>query len=144
MTSSSESCATTVIVIDASVLTPLLIDDGAQGTRARSRVAGEALAAPALVDLEVVSVVRGLVRGGYATPERAASAIEDLAGIAIERCDHRRLVERCWQLRNNVTPYDAACIALAEALDVTLVTADARLARATGPRCAIELLDVSN
>ena len=132
-----------MIVVDASVLTVALVDDGVDGDRARSRLRGERLAAPELVDLEVLSVLRGLVRSGQVLPRRASLAIDDLQAMPIERVPHRRLLERCWELRDNITPYDAAYVALAEALEVSLVTGDARLARSTGPRCRIEVLTVS-
>lgn len=132
-----------MIVVDAGVLTVALVDDGVDGDRARSRLRGERLAAPELVDLEVLSVLRGLVRSGQVLPRRASLAIDDLQAMPIERAPHHRLLERCWELRDNITPYDAAYVALAEALEVPLVTGDARLARSTGPRCRIEVLTVS-
>ena len=132
-----------MIVVDAGVLTVALVDDGVDGDRARSRLRGERLAAPELVDLEVLSVLRGLVRSGQVLPRRASLAIDDLQAMPIERAPHHRLLEGCWELRDNITSYDAAYVALAEALEVPLVTGDARLARSTGPRCRIEVLTVS-
>ncbi len=67
-------------------------------------------------------------------------ALTDLADLPMARVSHRPLLRRCWELRDNLTVYDAAYVALAESLDATLVTADARLARAPGVRCAVELL----
>ena len=96
--------------------------------------------APALIDLEVVSVWRGLARGGRLDARRARLALEDLRALPLQRVDHTRLMERCWELRDNLTVYDAAYVALAEALGATLLTGDARLSKATGPRCAIEVL----
>ena len=132
-----------MIVVDASVLTVALVDDGVDGDRARSRLRGERLAAPELVDLEVLSVLRGLVRSGQVLPRRASLAIDDLQAMPIERAPHHRLLEGCWELRDNITSYDAAYVALAEALEVPLVRGDARLARSTGPHCRIEVLRVS-
>ncbi|WP_147917446.1 type II toxin-antitoxin system VapC family toxin [Ruania zhangjianzhongii] len=129
-----------MIVVDASVLAPVLADDGPDGRVARARLAGEQLAAPEVIDLEVVSVVRGLAIAGKLGAARADHAIEALAALPIARASHRHLTRRCWELHHNLTPYDAAYVALAEALEVPLVTADARLARASGPQCAIELL----
>lgn len=129
-----------MIVVDASVLAPALADDGADGEVARARLRGEALAAPDLIDLEVPSVLRRMVRGGLVPVRRAELALADLLALPLRRIPHRGLATRCWNLRENMTVYDAAYVALAEQLDAVLVTADGPLSRATGPRCAIELL----
>jgi predicted nucleic acid-binding protein len=129
-----------VLVIDASVLAVALIDDGQDGDVLRDRLRGQTLAAPSLIDLEVVSVWRGLARGGHLDARRADLALDDLEAIPIQRVDHSALLQRCWQLRDNLTIYDAAYVALAEALHVTLLTGDQRLARATGPNCPIEVI----
>ncbi len=129
-----------MLVIDASVLAVALLDDGPDGDQVRDRLRGQSLAAPSLVDLEVVSVWRGLARGGKLDPRRARLALDDLQAMPIQRVDHTPLVERCWELRDNLTVYDAAYVALAEALQVTLLTADTRLARAPGLRCPIEVV----
>jgi predicted nucleic acid-binding protein len=132
-----------VIVVDASVVAVALGDDGADGERARVRLTDEALAAPELVDLEAVSVWRRHVAAKLMTARRAALAVSDLENLPLQRSPHRPLLERIWELRHGVTPYDAAYIALAEVLDVVLVTADARLARAPGIRCQIEAISGS-
>jgi predicted nucleic acid-binding protein len=129
-----------VIVVDASVLATALGDDGTDGDQARARLRGERLTAPGLIDLEVLSVWRRQVRNGAMDSRRAALALADLAALPLRRAPHRPLVARCWELRDNLTIYDASYVALAEVLDVTLLTADGRLARATGPRCIIEVL----
>jgi predicted nucleic acid-binding protein len=129
-----------VIVVDASVLVPGLVDDGRDGDAARVRLRGEVLAAPELVDLEVASVLRRLVLAGSLPLRHADLALADLVELPLQRAAHRSLLARCWQLRSNVTVYDAAYIALAEALGALLVTADARLAAAPGLRCDVELL----
>jgi predicted nucleic acid-binding protein len=129
-----------VIVVDASVLATCLGDDGPDGDRARARLRGERLTAPELVDLEVVSVWRRQVRAGAMDDRRAALALADLEALPLRRTPHRPLLARCWELRDNLTIYDAAYVAVAEALGVRLLTGDARLARATGPTCAIEVL----
>ncbi|MGA7463719.1 type II toxin-antitoxin system VapC family toxin, partial [Mycobacterium sp.] len=72
---------------------------------------------------------------------RAASAVADLASLPLRRSSHQSFLIRIWELRHVVTPYDAAYIALAEALDVVLVTADARLSRTSGLHCEIETID---
>ena len=129
-----------MIVVDASVLATALADDGDDGRRARQRLAGERLHAPELVDLEVASVLRRLCASNRLEPDRAAQAIADLGALRLERVSHRPLLRRCWELRHNITVYDAAYVSLAEALDAPLVTADARLVSAPGPRCSFELL----
>ena len=129
-----------MLVVDASVLAAALADDADDGDRARARLRGESLAAPDLVDLEVASVLRGRLAGGHISARRAGLALADLAALPLDRAASLRLVPRCWELRDNVSPYDAAYIALAEALETTLVTADSRLAAAPGPRCELELL----
>ncbi|MGO9506874.1 MAG: type II toxin-antitoxin system VapC family toxin [Mycobacterium sp.] len=127
-----------VIVVDASVLAVALGDDGKDGQQARERLAHETLVAPELVDLEVVSVWRRHVAAKLMPARRAASAVADLADLPLRRSSHQPLLHRIWELRHAVTPYAAAYIALAEALDVVLVTADARLSRAAGVQCEIE------
>jgi predicted nucleic acid-binding protein len=93
-----------------------------------------------MLDLEVLSVFRRAARQGAMDGRRRAMALADLADLDLERVTHRPLLERIWELHPNLTPYDAAYVALAEALDATLVTADQRLARAPGSRCTIECL----
>lgn len=129
-----------MLVVDASVIAAALADDAADGDRARARLHGETLAAPDLVDLEVTSVLRGRLAGGHLDLRRAELALGDLLALPFQRIPAARLLPRCWDLRDNLTVYDAAYVALAEALDATLLTADARLAKAPGPRCAIEVL----
>ncbi len=127
-----------MIVTDASVLAVALTDDGPDGDYAPARLRGERLTAPELVDLEVISVWRRQARAGALDARRAALA--DLTGLPLRRAAHRPLLARCWELCDNLTVYDAAYVALAEALDVTLLTGDGWLARAAGPRCHIEVL----
>lgn len=130
-----------MLVIDASVLAVALLDDGPDGDLVRHRLRGERLAAPALIDLEVVSVWRGLARGGHLDARRVGQALDDLQDLPIQRVEHTPFLIRCWELRDNLTIYDAAYVALAEALQAPLLTGDRRLARATGPRCAIEVMN---
>jgi predicted nucleic acid-binding protein len=134
-------CERTVLVVDASVLAPALADDGPDGDAARARLRGQSLVAPELIDLETTSVIRRQLLAGHLDARRARLALTDLVELTLRRVPHRPLLTRCWELRENVTVYDAAYIALAELLDVVLVTADARLANASGPRCQVELLD---
>ncbi len=129
-----------MLVVDASVLAVALADDGADGDAARERLRGEDLVAPELLDLEVVSVLRGQAIAGSLDARRADLALDDLTAMPLERAPHLPLLQRCWELRENLTTYDASYVALAEALDVLLLTGDRRLARASGPRCQIEVL----
>lgn len=132
-----------MIVVDSSVVVPTLADDGTDGRRARSRMRGEALAAPQLVTLEAAAAIRGLERGRRLTSQRAEQALTDLTDLPVAYAPHAPLLARIWQLRHNLTPYDAAYVVLAELLSAVLVTADGRLAAAPGVRCAIELLNGS-
>ncbi len=129
-----------VIVVDASVLVTALIDDGKDGDQARAEIYGQTLAAPELIDLEVLSVIRRLAQAGSLPTRRAELAVQDLKDLAIQRARHTALVGRCWELRDNLTSYDAAYVALAEALGAPLVTGDSRIASSPGVRCQIRLL----
>ena len=129
-----------MIVVDASVLAPALADDGADGDRVRERLRGEQLTAPELVDLEVVSTFRRAARAGRLDDRRSAQALIDLAALPLRRVPHLPLLSRIWELRNNLTAYDAAYVALAEALAAPLLTADGPLGRASGVRCEVEVL----
>ncbi|MGB7447581.1 MAG: type II toxin-antitoxin system VapC family toxin [Ornithinimicrobium sp.] len=133
-----------MLVVDASVLAVALADDHEDGDAARARLRGETLAAPELVDLEVVSVLRRQNRAGVFDDRRALLAMTDLKALPIQRATHFPLLTRCWELRDNLTPYDAAYVALAEVLDTTLLTGDRRLAQAPGPTCTIELFTGSS
>jgi predicted nucleic acid-binding protein len=128
-----------VIVADASVLVVALADDGPDGDQARARLHGERLAVPELADLEVASVLRRQMKACILDARRARLALEDLAVLPARRAPHRPLLPRCWELRDNLTSYDAAYVALAEAMNTTLLTGDQKLARAPGPQCPIEI-----
>jgi len=129
-----------VIVVDASVLSNALGDDGRDGRVARARLATEALAAPDLVDLETVAVLRKRWLAGDLTDHRFKGAIGDLEDLELERYPTLGLMRRAFELRANVTAYDATYIALADRLRCTLLTADARLAGAARVRCPIEIV----
>jgi len=130
-----------VIVVDASILTNALGDDEEDGDAARSelRAAGD-LAAPDLVDVETVAVLRKRWLARAISDDRFDAAVTDLQRWDFERVPTLRLVRRAYELRANVTAYDAMYVALAEALGCELLTADQRLAGATGPRCSIRAL----
>lgn len=127
-----------VLVIDASVLAPVIADAGEDGRRFRERLHGESIAGPDLLRVEVTSVIRRHVHRGQLTPEQADAAVEDLLDFPITVFPTAPLLQRVWDLRRNLTPYDACYVALAEALGAVLVTADQRLANASGPQCRIE------
>jgi len=130
-----------LIVIDASVLANVIGDDGADGKRARTELrSAQDLAAPDLVDVETVAVLRKRWLAEAITQRRFASAIGDLENIAIDRYPTLQLMRRAYELRSTVTSYDAAYVALAEILGCELLTGDARLAKAPGPKCPVRLL----
>lgn len=101
--------------------------------------AGETLHAPHLIDLEVAQVLRRYVRSSIISAERGAEALADLADFPLTRYPHLILLNRIWQLRGGVTTYDAAYLALAEALDARLVTRDRALAKA-GSRARVKVI----
>lgn len=129
-----------MIVVDASVLANVVGDDGADGDRAREVVAGQELSVPDLVDVEVVSVLRRRWLANTMTARRFAAAVDDLSVVPADRYPVLPFMPRAYELRANVSAYDAAYVALAEQLDCALVTADRRLAAAPGPRCAIAVI----
>jgi predicted nucleic acid-binding protein len=129
-----------VIVVDASVLAPALADDGSDGNLARQRLRGERLVAPELVDLEVVSTLRRAARAGRLDERRSGLALDDLAALPLRRVSHLPLLARVWELRDNLSAYDAAYVALAETLDCPVVTADGGIGKASGVRCVVEVL----
>ena len=130
-----------MIVVDASVVANAIADDGVAGGIARRRlVEADHLAAPDLVDVETVSVMRRRWLAGTLTARRFSAAVDDLADLDLWRVPVLPLMRRAYELRADVTPYDAAYVALAEALKTTLITGDGRLARAPGLRCPVEVL----
>jgi predicted nucleic acid-binding protein len=130
-----------VIVVDASVVLATLTGDNEDGDRARARLRGEHLAAPELVDIEVLSVLRRDHLRDSIARRRAEQAIADLADLPIDRLSHGSFLARCWELRDNLTAYDAVYVAVAESLQATLVTGDRRLSKAPGLLCAVEVLE---
>lgn len=129
-----------MIVVDASAILELLLNTH-QAARVAERlfVAGETLHAPHLLDLEVAQVLRRYAAAGALTEERGDEALEDLGDLPLERYPHTLLLPRIWELRHALTAYDAAYVALAEALAAPLVTRDAALARARH-RARVEVL----
>jgi predicted nucleic acid-binding protein len=130
-----------VIVLDASAVLELLLGTPV-GARVLRLIAApaETLHAPHLVDLEVAQVLRRFQREGDIDEARGREALEVLRGLDVARYPHDVLLPRIWQLRDAVTAYDAAYLALAEALAAPLLTADAKLARTRGHRARVELV----
>lgn len=130
-----------MIVLDASAALELLLRaDDRRGLVDRVLRSGESIAAPHLLDLEVLQVLRRFVMAGELTEVRAQEAIQDHLSLAIVRYPHDGLLGRIWELRPNCTAYDATYVALAEALDAVLITCDGRLAAVPGARMAVEVI----
>lgn len=127
-------------MVDASVIANVVADDGPDGDAARAALRGEELAAPDLVDVEVLAVLRKRWLSGDLGEARQATAVDDLLDLPIDRQPMIRLIQRAHELRSNVTPYDAVYVALAEALDCVLLTADRRLASAPGMRAEVQIV----
>jgi predicted nucleic acid-binding protein len=130
-----------VIVLDASAaLEVLLRTTAAADVEERLFRRGETLHAPHLIDVEVAQVLRRYVTAGQIVPERGHAAIDDLVDFPLVRYPHGFLLPRVWDLRENLSAYDAIYVALAEVLDARLLTRDERLAAAPGHRARVELV----
>lgn len=129
-----------MIVVDASVVLEVLLRT-ARSEQLEERLLGteESLAAPHLLDVEVAQVLRRYARTGELDHRRGSEAVEDLMDFPITRYPHDLLLPRVWELRENLTAYDAAYVALAELLDATLITSDRRLADASGHSAKVEV-----
>ncbi len=129
-----------MIVVDASVLANALTDDAAVGQIARAGLALDVhWSGPGHLLVETFSAVRGRLLGAKISEQRAHEATEALADAAIQRLLTAPLLPRMWELRANLSAYDAAYVAAAEAHECALLTADARLAQAPGLRCEVRL-----
>src|SRR5271154_794427 len=130
-----------MIVVDASALLEALL-----GTPLEAAISNtlfdqhQALHAPHLLDIEVTQVIRRYVLNGQITAQRAVAALADFLDLPFHRHAHNFLLPRVWELRNNLTAYDAVYVALAEVLDAPLLTHDRHLAAASGHRARIELV----
>jgi predicted nucleic acid-binding protein len=128
-------------VIDASVLAVFYLTEDPRRDAVIARLStGDALYAPAHLDAEVVSALRGLARANPAIQRAAPAVLRHLAGLPVLRIPLAPLLDRMWALRDNVTAYDAAYVALAEQLAAPLITCDAKLAAASGSRCVFDLI----
>lgn len=130
-----------MIVVDASVLLEVLLRTGAAETiENRILAPSESMCAPHLLDVEVAQVVRRYCLLGDMKSVRGAEALRDLADMPIERFPHTPFLPRIWELRNNLTAYDAAYVALAETLGCPLLTRDNKLANCPIHGISIEVL----
>ncbi|MGA7807083.1 type II toxin-antitoxin system VapC family toxin [Bradyrhizobium sp.] len=130
-----------MIVVDASaLLEALLRTPAARAVEERLFEPRQTLHAPHLLDIEVAQVVRRYAAKGEIDSERGRAALADLADFPVRRYPHDFLLPRVWDLRNNLTAYDAVYVALAEALDAPLLTRDQRLAAAAGHHARVELV----
>jgi predicted nucleic acid-binding protein len=125
-----------VIVLDASAAVLALLNDG----HARQALARETVAVPHLVDAELANALSTQARRGTIGADGARAALVQWARLGLRRFAVVGLLPRIWELRDNLTAYDATYAALAEALECNLVTADARLARAPGPTCTVTVV----
>jgi predicted nucleic acid-binding protein len=123
-------------VIDASALIELVSGEPPDEALRRTVLTGEG-AAPELVDIEAASTIRRLVLSGLVPAEEGSEILHDVSETPISRTSHRPLLTRVWELRHAITAYDAAYVALAEQLDVPLLTCDARLGGSNGHRAEI-------
>lgn len=125
------------VVGDASALVALLLDGGPDGQWAAQALTGSDLLAPSLLGFETTNIIRRHELAGIVSSDQAAQAHADLLDLTVEQWPYEILAPRAWQLRKNLTIYDAAYVALAELTDATLVTLDRAISRAPGPRCRI-------
>lgn len=126
------------LVVDASLVVSALVDAGDTGRWAESVVASDSLSAPHLMPVEVTNILRRTAANGEITQDVASIAHADLLDLRVELFPYAPFASRVWELRGNITSYDAWYVALAEFLGSSVATLDRRLARAAGPRCKFE------
>ena len=130
-----------MIVVDASAILELLLNTAAASEVAERVFApGQTLHAPHLLDIEVAQVLRRYSRARVLNAERSHEALRDFLDLPLNRYPHELFLSRIWELRHNLTAYDAAYIALSEALDAPLVTCDRRMASASGHNADIDFI----
>lgn len=127
------------LVLDASVALELFLRDREADAGLRHRVLTGSSAAPELLDLDVCNVIRKMVIRGEVSVGEATEALRDIRDAPVLRIAHRHLVDRVWTLRDDVSAYDAAYVALAEIVDVPLITCDARMGRSSRHDARIEV-----
>ena len=126
------------VVCDASTILATLLDSGDDGEWATAKISEADLYAPTLLPFECANVMRRQELAGTITPDQAVQARTDLLDLAIEYWPYDLLADRIWELRENLSSYDAAYVALAETLDATVVTLDRRIRGAPGLRCEVD------
>ncbi len=124
------------LVVDAGLVVAALLDSGPDGTWAEKQLAADHLAAPHLMPVEAANVLRRAALAGEVSEDTASMAYADLLALRVELFPYEPFASRVWDLRMNVTAYDAWYVAVAESLQTQLVTLDKRLSRAPGCRCA--------
>lgn len=127
------------LVIDASLVVAALVDSGSEGEWAEELLSSDSLAAPHLMQVEAANILRRAALARELTGDTAALAHADLVALRVGLFPYEPFAGRVWELRKNLTAYDAWYVALAEALEAPLATLDRRLARATGPKCEFVL-----
>ncbi len=128
-----------MLVIDAALVVAALVDGGPDGTWADGLLASDGLAAPHLMPVEAANILRRAVISGEISADTGSMAHADLLALRVELFPYAPFATRVWELRQNVTAYDAWYVALAESLDASLGTLDVRLTRAAGPRCRFRI-----
>ena len=130
-----------LIVVDASVLVAALVSVSPAANKARDALTDDKIVCmPHLADLEITNALRNMIRRKEISEDSAFRALTTIKKMEIVRYPHTDFLDRIWELRNSITPYDAAYIALTEALQTIFITADKRLSQAHGIKCKIELL----
>lgn len=132
-----------MIVLDASAAADVILKVEPKASRIRERMGNSegGIHVPHIFEIEVLSTLRRHFFSGDLSEEREAEALHDLSTMTLTRHPHTPFIERIWELKENVTAYDAAYIALSETLDAPLITSDGRLARSSGHRARIELFE---
>jgi predicted nucleic acid-binding protein len=125
------------VVCDASAVVAMLVDSGPDGQWATAALSAGALAAPNLIGFEAANIIRRHELGGLISSDQSAQAHQDLLDLTIEQWPYELLAARAWQLRHNLSIYDASYVALAELVGSPLVTLDKRIGGAPGVRCAV-------
>jgi len=132
-----------MLVVDASVVVAGLVDGGETGAWAETVLTADVLAAPHIMPVEVANILRRLALAGEISSDLATLAHADLLDLGVRLFPYAPLATRAWELRSNLTAYDACYVALAESLGAELATLDRRLGRASGPCCTFRLPDAS-